>query len=150
MSDTLSRPVDAAIATTIPSVLVALLEQIGWEIRAMDLDLASGRAVIEIHRADGRWIHVSTDRLGRASIERWQRETSMSRGNDGRRGMFRDVVNDRFLGRTRCAGPQALLLAMADYLATNPAPGRSALPESTTRAAVGLLMGDVGATSEAR
>ena len=141
MNDGLSRPVEVALAPTIPRVLVALLEHTGWEIRTAERT-AAGLAVLELHRADGRWLHVSVDRLGRASIERWQRETSMSCGNDGRRGAPRDVVNDRFLGRTQCDGARDLLLAMADYIAANPAPGRAALSSSAARAAVQLLMGE--------
>lgn len=142
MSDTLSRTNGTALAPVIPSILVALLEQIGWEIRTVERDVIPGLAVLELHRADGRWLHVATDRLGRASIERWQRETSMSCGNDGRRGAPRDVVNDRFLGRTKTADSAALILAMADYIAANPAPGRAALSSSSTRAAMQLLIGE--------
>ena len=141
MSATIYRPGDEALALGASPALVAMLEQIGWAIRAFDIDTAAGRFALELHRSDGRWLHVSTDRLGRASMDRFQRETSMSCGNDGRRGAPRDVVRDRFIGRTRCADPQALLLAMADYLAANPAPGREALPAGTARAAMGLLMG---------
>ena len=127
-------------ALAIPVPLTIMLEQIGWELRTVGLDLVVGRAVLELHRADGRWLHVATDRLGRATIERWQRERVIKRQIGG--GCLGDGFDDRFLGRTHCAGARAALRSMADYVAQNPAPGRVELPRADVRNALRLMMGD--------
>lgn len=122
------------IDRTVPALTVALFERIGWEIRELTIDLAAGRAVVRLHRQDGRWLYVAADSSGRATVERWQRDRKPT-GSGGA-----DVVTDTFLGRTHCLGARAALRAMANYVADNPAPGRTALPRSDVRDGVRLLM----------
>ncbi len=61
------------IDRTVPTLTVAIFEQIGWEIREVSIDMAAGRAVVRLHRQDGRWLYVAADASGKATIERWQR-----------------------------------------------------------------------------
>ena len=124
----------------VPSVVSMMLESIGWEIRTVEIDLVAGRSVLELHRFDGPWVHLSARLEGKVTIERWQRETVMSCGNDGVRGAPRNVIQDRFLGRTSCPGTRSALRVLSDYLVDNPEPGRAALPAATVRDAVRLLM----------
>lgn len=63
--------------------LAATLARVGWEVRTLDLDLVSGRAVVELHRVDGRWLYLVADSLGRASVERWHREAVVTRYRGG-------------------------------------------------------------------
>lgn len=128
----------APLLPVVPAVLAMALEQIGWEIRSVDLDLAKGRATIEMFRSDGRWLHLSTDDEGHAKIERFDRRVSFERCPGG---SFSNVVRDHFLGRTRCAGGRAALRSLSDYLADNPAQGRAQLSKGATRDALRLLMG---------
>ena len=109
------------IDRTVPALTVAIFEQIGWEIREVSIDMAAGRAVVRLHRQDGRWLYVAADASGKATIERWQRGRRAT-GSGGA-----DVVVDEFLGRTPCLGARAALRAMCDYVAENPAPGMSSV-----------------------
>ena len=62
---------DSAIQsmTVNQAVLAAGLARIGWEIRALEIDMSRARVVIVLHRADGRWLHVSGDATS-ATVER--------------------------------------------------------------------------------
>lgn len=133
----------AVVETTraVPALTIAMLEQIGWEIREVSIDLAAGRAVVRLHRHDGRHLYVAADASGKATVERWQRETTPT-------GSIRsDVVSDRFLGRSPCFGARSALRTMCDYIAENPAPGCAALPASTVRDSIRLLMAASEASS---
>ena len=122
----------------VPPAVVATLASLGWEIRAVEIDLAAGRAVLEVHRADGRWLYLSADALGRATVERWQRRREWQRGAP-RAPCYEGSV-DTLLGRERCSGARSALRTVAHYLAANPAPGRAELAPETTRAALRLLL----------
>ena len=122
----------------IPPAVTATLASLGWEIRAVEIDLATGRAVLEVHRADGRWLYLSADALGRATVERWQRRREWQRVAP--RAASVEAPVDTLLGRERCAGARSALRSVAHYLAANPAPGRAELAPEATRAALRLLM----------
>lgn len=120
--------------------LAVALDRLGWEVRALDLDASTGRAVLELERADGRWLHVACDRHGRATVERWSRGIVMER--EKWRVPWVDRCKDAFLGRERHVGFSGALRSASEYVAANPAPGREALPAPLVYA---LL---VGGTSE--
>lgn len=117
--------------------LATILARAGWEVRTLDLDPVAGRAVVEIHRADGRWLYLSADALGRASVERWHREAIVTRY---RGGPECDGHRDQFLGRTRFGGPRAALRHLSTYVADNPMPGRDRLDVGDVRGALAPLM----------
>jgi hypothetical protein len=119
------------------TVLAATLALTGWEVRTVDLDLVAGRAVVEIHRYDGRWLWLNADGFGRASVERWHRRAIVTRYRGGPQC---DSSEDDFLGRTRCEGPRAALRHLCGYIADNPAPGFRSLPASDIRDALRPLL----------
>lgn len=108
--------------------LVAALGRLGWEARAIEIDVSTGQAVLELERADGRWLHVACDRHGRASVERWSRAIVTERGKG--RVPWVDRCKDTFLGRERHDGILDALRGACEYVAENPAPGRERLPAS--------------------
>lgn len=57
----------------------------GWEIDeiALDLTRTGPKAEIRVGRHDGRWMLARVDQLGRASIERFQRERSLGMATNG-------------------------------------------------------------------
>ena len=114
------------------------LARCGWEVRALDIDLVAGRLVAQLHRYDGRWLHVAADDLGRASVERWHR-TAIVRRCYGV-GPQTDGWDDQFLGRTRCEGPRAAMRALCAYVADNPSPGFARLEAPEVRAAFAPVM----------
>lgn len=131
-----ARPAEIPLAR-----LAAVLRLAGWEVRNLDLDLVAGRATVELHRDDGRWVLLSADALGRASIERNQRTVSLGRHSSARgRIPLSPQVADTFLGRQRFEGPRAALRSLCAYVADNPAPGKRMLSASEVRAAFAPLM----------
>jgi len=104
------------------SRLQQLMSAAGWEIKFIDLDLtgAQPRLDLRVMRDDGRWLHARVDALGRATVERFQRQRSlgMSANTSGRRPLS-PQVEDTFLGRERCPGARAMLRGLASYLADN-------------------------------
>lgn len=123
------------------TALAAALRLAGWEVRNLDLDLVAGRATVELRRDDGRWVLLSVDAHGRASIERHQRTVVLGRHSSARGRVVRsEQIEDVFLGRQRCDGARSALRALCNYVADNPAPGRPALPSSAVRAAFAPLM----------
>jgi hypothetical protein len=131
--------VSAALAPSVPSSVVAVFHRIGWEIREVSIDLSRGKAVVRLFRYDGRWLHLSVKVDGDATIERWHRDRPDQRGMGGSGPLF-EGIKDTFLGRTVCTSARPALRALCNYVAENPAPGREALPASTVRDAVRLLM----------
>lgn len=118
--------------------LAAILARAGWEVRTLDLDLVAGRAVLEIHRTDGRWLYLSADSIGRASVERWHREATVERCFGD--GPQRDGHRDQFLGRMRFEGPRAALRHLSRYVADNPAPGWAEIEVGDVRGVLAPLM----------
>lgn len=90
---------------------------------------------MRLFRYDGRWLYLSADADGRASVERWHRDPTVERDMGGV-GVRYDGFKDRFLGRVRCEGAPSVLRVLCDYVAENPAPGFAALPASTVRDAL--------------
>ena len=112
----------------------------GWEIHFVDLDLTADRpsADIRIMRSDGRWLHARVDKLGRATIERHQRERrlAMSSATKGRCPLS-PQVDDIFLGRSSYSGARSMLRDLTTYIVAN-AMGPVAL--SDVRAAWAAVM----------
>lgn len=113
-------------------LFVAVLEEIGWECRELDLNLHSGYARVTLHRHDGRWICLFADGIGRVTLERNHRRFAWRNPNrqDGA------LIVDEFLGRQRCEGVRSGLRTVTNYLADNPAPGFAALPAAQIRRAL--------------
>lgn len=116
--------------------LAAGLQAAGFEIREMDLDLVAGRAVVRVHRFDGRWLYLVAT-AGGASIERWHRDAVVTRY---RGGPECDGHRDQFLGRTRYEGARSALRALTTYLSDNPAPGFPRIEAAQVRALFAPLM----------
>lgn len=134
---------DVAPARDAVSAIAHGFERIGWELRAVEIDMVAGRVVIEAHRFDGRWVYVTADGLGRASVERWHRDAVVYRY---RGGPTNDGFEDRFLGRTRCEGPRSALRTLCNYIADNPAPGFSALAAADVRRLIAPLLANPAPT----
>ena len=113
------------------------LQRIGWEIREVDIDTVAGRAVVRLHRFDGRWLHLAADDIGRASLERWQRDAIVYRYRGGPQC---DGHEDRFLGRSRHEGLRSGLRSLCTYIADNPAPGFPSLTSADVRRLVAPLL----------
>lgn len=96
------------------------LARAGWELRTLDVDLVAGRLAARLFRADGRWLHVSGDALGRWALERWQRRATVERCFGV--GPQFDSCEDQFLGRVRGSASDVLHWT-SSYIAENPAPG---------------------------
>ena len=124
------------------TALCVVLGHIGWEVRNVDLDLVAGRATVEVHRHDGRWLYFSVDPLGRASIERWDRTIRLGRRAADKGGPQSPQIEDTFLGRTRCEGARSGLRSLCTYLADNPAPGFPQIAPATVRRALAPTMNE--------
>lgn len=110
---------------------------VGWELRTLDVDFVAGRMAARLHRADGRWLHVSADALGRAALERWHRSPCVERCFGV--GPQFDSFADQFLGRVR-GSPREVLHWASSYLADNPAPGYRTIPVEDAQAAIAVVV----------
>lgn len=94
----------------------ARLARLGWELRAVDVDSVARRVNVQAHHTSGRWVHLRLEDRG-ATLERWQRSTTLHRPSDGY-GPAREHVEDVFLGRIRLpSGVAGAMRAFADYMA---------------------------------
>ena len=98
------------------------MELAGWEVDYVDLDLTGNapKAEIKVRRHDGRWLWARVDKLGRCTLETFQRETSLGESACyGKRAPRRYRHEDHFLGRRTPEGPRAMLRLMTEYIADN-------------------------------
>lgn len=118
MADAKHTPALAPQTARLQRVMAAA----GWEIQFVDLDLTGvhPRVDMRVMRDDGRWIHARVDALGRATVERFQRQRwlGMSADTKGRRPLSPQVA-DEFLGREHCTGARAMLRGLTAYLTDN-------------------------------
>jgi hypothetical protein len=119
------------------TLLAKVLERHGWEVRSIDIDLVAGRATVEIHRFDGRWVYLAGSSEGSVNLERWARTRTVSRY---RGGPECDSFKDQFLGRSRPEGLRSGLRALCNYIADNPAPGFPALGAADVRRLMAPLL----------
>ncbi|MGE0799906.1 MAG: hypothetical protein AB7G13_11615 [Lautropia sp.] len=109
------------ITTNPVRTLQQAMEFAGWQVRSLDLDLTgtAPRVTVDLMRNDGRrlWAHV--DSIGRATLETFQRETTLDVSDYGRRAPRCDRHVDVFLGRQRTLGGRSLLRAVTAYIADN-------------------------------
>lgn len=102
--------------------LLAVMQAAGWEVEFIDLDLTGEQPKVDIKvtRADGRWLLARVDQIGRASIERFQRQRSlgMTPNTKGRRPLS-PQVDDEFLGRDQFTGARSMLRGLTAYIADN-------------------------------
>ena len=109
----------------------------GWDIRTVEIDLIAGRAIVEIHRFDGRWIYLAGSPEGSVNLERWHRTPTVYRY---RGGPECDGFNDQFLGRSRPEGLRSGLRSLCNYIADNPSPGFPALDMHEVRRLFATVM----------
>lgn len=127
------RPADALLRT---------MGRAGWTLDWADLDLTGITPRLEIRatRHDGLWLRAYVDQCGRATLERFQRERSLSAPKNkkaGSRMPMTPQIDDHFLGRQRYEGARAMMRGMCDYLSAN-ALSPVALPDM--RAAWAVVM----------
>ena len=120
--------------------LQRVMQSAGWELKFIDLDLTGEKpkADIKIARDDGRWLLARVDSIGRVTVERYQRETSlgMSVNTKGRRPLS-PQVNDVFLGRSTYPGARSMLRDLTGYIARN---AQSPIALGTVRSAWASVM----------
>lgn len=115
MSSTIT-PMDAA------SRMASMLRAAGWDIEFINLDLTSDtpKATIKVMRSDGRWLFASVDQLGRATIDRFQRNRVLGRTPSVTgRAPLSPQINDTFLGRERFMGARSMMRGLTSYLVDN-------------------------------
>lgn len=114
--------VDRRVRPLSADSLLRVMDRAGWELAWVDLDLtgAAPRLEIRANRYDGLWLRAYMDQLGRATVERFQRERSlgMAMNQKGRRPMA-PLVNDHFLGRQRYEGARSMMRGLCQYLTDN-------------------------------
>ena len=101
--------------------LQLVMQQAGWEIHYVDIDITGDtpRAEIKVMRTDGRWLWARVDGRG-CTLERFHRDRYLGKpaGRTGRQPLS-PQADDRFFGRTRPSGPRALLRELTAYIADN-------------------------------
>lgn len=96
----------------------AALAAIGWDLRAVEIDLVAETARVEVARADGLTVTFDA-RHGKATVTREMAERyEVAVGRRGDRARV-ERVGMRFLGRERIPGMRAGLRWFADYLGDN-------------------------------
>jgi hypothetical protein len=95
------------------------LARAGWELRALDIDLTTGRARIEVTDDGGRLLTFDADRHDRASLTVEARE--MRRATVGRRGdrCVVDRLETKLLWRHHYEGVRSGLRNFCNYLEDN-------------------------------
>ena len=93
----------------------AAVGALGWDLHHLDLDHERGRALVELRR-DARVVHFRVDECG-AKVERFHRATRSEKHLKG--GLWWDVPDDRFLGRSSFATLAEGVAALAAYLVDN-------------------------------
>lgn len=109
MSEITHQPI-----VTHQTVLLRTMDLAGWTLNWVDLDLTGSAPQMEIRatRHDGLWVRAYVDSLGRATVERFQRNL------DTRQPMI-PLINDRFIGRQRYPGGRVMLRSLCAYLVDN-------------------------------
>ena len=116
------------------------LQRHGWDIRTVEIDLIAERAIVEIHRFDGRWVYLAGKAQGSVNLERWHRTPTVYRYRGGPQC---DWFDDQFLGRSRPEGLRTGLRSLCKYIADNPAPGFPALDmQDVRRLFANVMQGD--------
>jgi hypothetical protein len=112
----------ADVAASGAVLLQKVMRAAGWEIEYIDLDLTGNqpKADIKLTRGDGLWVLARVDHLGRATIERFQREMKLGKPR-GAKGRFplSPQIEDIFLGRLSGLKPRTMLRALTSYIADN-------------------------------
>jgi hypothetical protein len=109
------RPVEALLRT---------MDRAGWALDWVDLDLTGSAPRLEIRatRHDGLWVRAYVDQLGRATLERFQRERTLGVPQNkkaGARMPMAPLVDDHFMGRQRYEGGRSMMRGLCAYLADN-------------------------------
>ncbi len=95
-------PVDRHVRPRVADALLRTMDRAGWALDWVDLDLTGSAPRLEIRatRHDGLWVRAYVDQLGRATLERFQRERGlgMAKNQKGRRPLV-PQIDDHFMGR---------------------------------------------------
>lgn len=114
--------VDQNVKQSTSDALLRTMDQAGWSLDWIDLDLTGCAPKLEIRasRYDGLWIHAYVDELGRAMVESFHRESrlGMRDHEKGCRPMV-PLIDDHFMGRRRYEGARALLRGLCAYFTDN-------------------------------
>lgn len=102
--------------------LLRTMDRAGWALDWVDIDLTGSAPRLEIRatRHDGLWVRAYVDQLGRATLERFQRERGlgMARNQKGLRPLV-PLVDDHFMGRHRYEGGRSMMRGLCAYLTDN-------------------------------
>lgn len=130
--------VESHLDTSRANALACVLERAGWELLALEINMTTGRARIELVGAH-RYVTFDADPLGRASltVENRLKETVAV----GRRGDRTRVERTKmkFVHRERFDGTRSGLRGLCHFLADN-APHEGFLTRGDTRNAIRALL----------
>lgn len=115
-------PVGPTVRPRAADALLRTMDRSGWVLDWVDLDLTGSAPKLEIRatRYDGLWVRAYVDQLGRATLERFQRERGigMAKNQKGRRPMV-PLIDDHFMGRQRYEGGRSMMRGLCAYLTDN-------------------------------
>ena len=144
MQDEISgaSPVQREVRPSAADTLLRTMDHAGWTLDWADLDLTGSAPRLEIRatRHDGLWVRAYVDQLGRASLERFQRERSLGVTRNkkaGARMPMVPLIDDCFMGRQRYEGGRSMMRGLCTYLTDN---ALRPIPLADMRAAWAPLM----------
>lgn len=115
-------PLDRHVRPRAADALLRTMDRAGWALDWVDLDLTGSAPRLEIRatRYDGLWVRAYVDQLGRATLERFQRERSLGKAKNqkGRRPLV-PLIDDHFMGRQRYEGGRSMMRGLCAYLTDN-------------------------------
>ena len=117
-------PVDRHVRPRVADALLRTMDRAGWALDWVDLDLTGSAPRLEIRatRYDGLWVRAHIDQLGRATLERFQRERSLGVPRNkkaGARMPMVPLIDDHFMGRQRYEGGRSMMRGLCAYLTDN-------------------------------
>lgn len=116
--------VDRCVNPRHEDVLLRTMDRAGWSLDWVDIDLTGTAPKVEIRatRHDGLWVRAYIDHLGRATIERFQRERSLGVQRNkkaGARMPMAPMIDDHFMGRQKYEGGRSMMRGLCAYLTDN-------------------------------
>jgi hypothetical protein len=117
-------PFGGHVRPSVADALLRTMDRAGWTLDWVDLDLtgSSPRLDVRVMRHDGLWVRACVDQLGRATLERFQRERSLGSPPNkasGAKEPLAPLVDDHFLGRQRFEDASSMMRGLCAYLTDN-------------------------------